>query len=175
MLYKRFNSLCQEKNIQPSELAERSSISDNKIKKILNGNYIPTIHELIRLARTLGIRPGTLLDDQQQIGPVVKRGNDTPSSGYSALAPTKVGRQMEPFVLRLTAGEIPPGSSHEGEEFLYILEGKVSLSYGNDSFILDKGDSIYYDSIVEHCLTVSEGMKAEVLAVLYNPERITSE
>ncbi len=41
-------------------------------------------------------------------------------------------------------------SSHEGEEFLYVLEGTIEVIYGQNNYVLETGDSIYYDSIVSH-------------------------
>lgn len=61
-------------------------------------------------------------------------------------------------------------SSHEGEEFLYVLEGKVEILYGKQTYILDKDDSIYYDSIVPHYIgSASESEGAKILAVIYVP------
>ena len=41
-------------------------------------------------------------------------------------------------------------SSHEGEEFIYVLEGSVEINYGKDVYLLNNGDSIYIDSVVLH-------------------------
>lgn len=78
---------------------------------------------------------------------------------------------MEPFFINVSycpTGDLP--SHHEGEEFLYVLEGSVQLLYGQETYTLEKGDSIYYDSIVPHNLTtLAEGETAKVLAVTYTP------
>ncbi|MFR4026240.1 MAG: cupin domain-containing protein [Alistipes indistinctus] len=51
-----------------------------------------------------------------------------------------------------------------------MLEGSVQLLYGQETYTLEKGDSIYYDSIVPHNLTtLAEGETAKVLAVTYTP------
>ena len=61
-------------------------------------------------------------------------------------------------------------SSHEGEEFLYVLEGAVEINYGDDSYTLKTGDSIYYDSIVAHHVRCANDNKAKILAVIYTPD-----
>jgi len=90
---------------------------------------------------------------------------------FSALAQNKTDRNMEPFFINVgycPTGDLP--SHHEGEEFLYVLEGSVQLLYGQETYTLEKGDSIYYDSIVPHNLTtLAEGETAKVLAVTYTP------
>jgi quercetin dioxygenase-like cupin family protein len=60
-------------------------------------------------------------------------------------------------------------SSHEGEEFIYVLNGNVKILYGNSSYTLSAGDSIYYDSIVEHLVEAADHNPAKILAVVYTP------
>ena len=77
---------------------------------------------------------------------------------------------MEPFIIDIIPDEKnkPLKSSHEGEEFIYVLEGNVTVHYGNDIFELGKGDSIYLDSIVSHLVTTDTN-KARILGIVYVP------
>jgi len=77
---------------------------------------------------------------------------------------------MEPFIIDIIPQEKdkPLKSSHEGEEFIYVLEGIVTVHYGNEVFELQKGDSIYLDSIVNHLVTTNTG-KARILGIVYVP------
>ena len=77
---------------------------------------------------------------------------------------------MEPFIIDIIPNEKnkQSKSSHEGEEFIYVLEGMVTIHYGNDIFKLEKGDSIYLDSIVSHLVT-TETNKARILGIVYVP------
>ena len=59
-------------------------------------------------------------------------------------------------------------SSHEGEEFIYVLEGSAEVVYGNQTYSLEKGDSLYFDSVVSHCVKAKNG-SVKLLAVLYSP------
>ena len=69
-------------------------------------------------------------------------------------------------MVRLEALEEPEWSCHEGEEFIYVLDGTVSLRIGDDAFDLGPGDSAYYLSTTPHIIVAKE-RKATVLAVLY--------
>ena len=60
-------------------------------------------------------------------------------------------------------------SSHEGEEFIMVMEGIMEISYGKNTYLLEEGDSIYYDSIVPHHVHAYEGQAAKILAVIYTP------
>lgn len=61
-------------------------------------------------------------------------------------------------------------SSHEGEEFIVVHEGCIEITYGRDVVVLEKGDSIYLNSIVPHHVTAGGNAPASIYAVLYFPE-----
>lgn len=182
---KKILTLCADKNISMEELAARSTLKSDQLDRILNSDTIPSLTPLIKIARALGVRLGTFLDDSTELGAVVHRQkvqNEpvTFSSQLSAnnshldffsLAANKVGRAMEPFIIEVKtpSDQKPVLSSHEGEEFLYVLEGSIKVNYGQEVHILNAGDSIYYDSIVEHLVTSNGEETAKILAVVYMP------
>lgn len=77
---------------------------------------------------------------------------------------------MEPFIVDIVPGQSDQlaKSSHEGEEFIYVMEGKITVAYGTDVFELEEGDSIYLDSIVAHLVTTREP-HAKILGIVYVP------
>ena len=170
-------------------LAERSGISVDSLIRIEEGGLTPDLAPLVKIARALGVRLGTFMDDQDNLGPVVSRkggaehtvrfdgaaaGKPGGALDFASLAPGKSGRHMEPFLIDISAsgvetGEAAPDSSHEGEEFIYVLSGKVEIRYGADKYSLAEGDSIYYDSIVPHKVSAGGGRDARILAVVYAP------
>jgi quercetin dioxygenase-like cupin family protein/DNA-binding transcriptional regulator YiaG len=85
---------------------------------------------------------------------------------YRSLAPEVKGQHMESLIVQLE--EAPDGerSVHDGEEFIYVLDGKVTLDIGDDHFDLTEGDSAYYLSTTPHLIAAAAG-KATILAVIY--------
>jgi mannose-6-phosphate isomerase-like protein (cupin superfamily) len=173
------------KNIDPEILAKKAALSVQQLNLIETGTSIPSLGVLIKITRALGIRLGTLLDDSEKEGPSIVRANERQQSvsfsthedksrehlTFYAMAPKKAGRHMEPFIVDIVAGKHDhlPKSSHEGEEFIYVLEGKISIQYGTDIFNLEKDDSIYLDSIVEHLVTNPGPAEARILGIVYVP------
>ena len=166
------------------ELAERSGCDAAVIERIEAGEVLPSLAPLITISRALGVRLGTLLDDDTQVGPVVTRGSEAEAvqhlvsletgtgSGlleFFSLAAGKAARHMDPFVIDVNSGEEHELSSHEGEEFLYVLEGTLEVEYGKSTHTLEVGDSIYYDSIVPHQVRTAGEAPARILAVVYTP------
>ena len=78
---------------------------------------------------------------------------------------------MEPFIIDVQPSEEKEFklSAHEGEEFIYVLEGEINIAYGKETYELKAGDSIFYDSIVKHHVHGTPGKAAKVLAVIYIP------
>ncbi|MDR2475176.1 MAG: XRE family transcriptional regulator [Bacteroidales bacterium] len=182
----RIRTLRESKLISLQEMAERTSLSEVQIEKIEQAKELPSLTPLVKIARVLGVRLGTFLDDHDEEGPIItRRDTHTKSVSFStsdtlahrhmdyfALSSSKAGRHMEPFIIKIEP--VPEGvdfivSSHEGEEFVYCLEGSVEINYGKETYLLKEGDSIYYDSIVAHHVRAGNQQKAKILAVIYMP------
>jgi quercetin dioxygenase-like cupin family protein len=90
---------------------------------------------------------------------------------FFSLAANKAGRHMEPFLIEIhpLSAQGAHASSHEGEEFIYVLVGEIEVAYGKDLYRLKAGDSIYYDSIVPHHVHSAGDQEARVVAVVYAP------
>lgn len=178
----KISTLRTLKKVSIEDLAVKTGLSVRQLNLIESGVSIPSLGVLIKITRALGIRIGTLLDDTVKEGPAVVRSGehqftlsfstneDREHLNFMSLAPNKAGRHMEPFIIDIfhDGNDEPVKSSHEGEEFIYVLDGKVTVHYGNDVFELEKGDSIYIDSIVKHLVTTSTE-KARILGIVYVP------
>jgi len=181
----KIKQIREMKKVSVEELAERSGMDTSMILKIEEEKNVPSLAPLIKIARALGVRLGTFLDDSDSYGPVVVRSGEYPKGArftsqtsearehlnFFSLAFDKAGRNMEPFIV-----DIEPGlqsdymlSSHEGEEFIYVLEGEIEINYGKEVYRLAKGDSIYLDSIVLHNVHAGNNQSAKILAVVYAP------
>lgn len=181
----KIKSLRENQSISVEELAERSGLSTEQIERIENNIDLPSLAPLIKIARVLGVRLGTFLDDQDEMGPVVCRKSEATDSisfsnnaiqsrkhvEYHSLSKSKADRHMEPFIIDVTPTEDNDFvlSSHEGEEFIMVLEGTMEISYGKHTYLLEEGDTIYYDSIVPHHVHAYQGQAAKILAVIYTP------
>ncbi len=183
----KIKGIRESKNLSIEEIAERSGLSIEQITSIENDQNLPSLGPLIKIARALGVRLGTFLDDNDELGPAVCRAeereqkssisfsNDTTDARkhmeYHPLAQQKAGRHMEPFIIDINPTENQEFnlSAHEGEEFIYVMSGEVEIEYGKQKYTLKEGDSIFYDSIVKHHVHGAPGKSAKILAVVYIP------
>ncbi|WP_372931869.1 helix-turn-helix domain-containing protein [Mariniphaga sediminis] len=184
-LGKKIREFREFRQISREDLALNANLDKDQLEKIEEKNVVPSLGHLIKISRALGVRIGTFLDDQDQLGPAIVRAGEEKSSlsfstkdestrehlNFFSLAQDKAGRHMEPFIV-----EIEPSkesdyklSSHEGEEFIYVLEGSIEINYGKDLYRIDKGDTIYLDSVVAHNVHAADNKPAKILAVVYTP------
>lgn len=181
----RVKTMREANNLSRAELATRCGLNEEQITIIEENTELPSLAPLIKVARAFGVRLGTFLDDQEDRGPVVCRNKETRQSmsfsndnsasrkhmEYLSLSNNKSGRHMEPFMIQIAPKSDVDFvlSSHEGEEFILVLDGSVEITYGDQLYTLEKGDSIYYDSIVPHLVRSTNEEDAHVLAVIYTP------
>jgi len=179
----KIRCLREMRGVTLDEMSERCSMPREQIQQIEDGNVATSLTPLLRIARGLGVRLGTFLDDSEARGTVVTRGSehcgsvhfagaaDKSGLDFHALGANKTDRNMEPFIIDVNplANRNFELSSHEGEEFVYVLSGAIEVVHGKDSFVVNAGDSIYYDSIVPHHLHAYGQETAKILAVIYAP------
>jgi mannose-6-phosphate isomerase-like protein (cupin superfamily)/DNA-binding XRE family transcriptional regulator len=88
---------------------------------------------------------------------------------YESLAYNFIDRKAEPFIVRINpdSAENPVEfNSHPGQEFNYVIEGKMKIIIDNHEIILDEGDSIYYDSGYSHAMKALNNKPVKMLAVI---------
>lgn len=180
----RIRSFMSRQDLSLEALARRTGLEHSVLETIVQDDVYPSLGPLLKIARALDVRLGTFLDDQISSDPLVVRrenrkqelsmlrGKDKPVAlKFYSLGSGKSDRHMEPFYVELlpeseTAKDL---SSHEGEELIVVYAGRVEVTYGSDAYVLEAGDSIYYNSIVPHYVSCKGAQPAAIYAVLYIP------
>jgi transcriptional regulator with XRE-family HTH domain len=179
----RIKNFRERKGWTREELAEKTTLDAAFITSVEEGEVNPALGIMVKIARALGTRLGTFMDDEITSDPLIVRlaerkeetvahasGAASPDMTYYHLGRGKADRSMEPFFITLEPTTEPQDlSSHEGEEFIVVVSGEVSLVYGNEEHILGPGDSMYYNSVVPHYVGAHGDAPAQIYAVVYVP------
>ncbi len=180
----RIRTFMTQQALSMEELAQRTGLEPGVLDTIVRDDVYPSLGPLLKIARALDVRLGTFLDDQISSDPLVVRredrkqelsmlrGKDRPVAlKFYSLGSGKSDRHMEPFYVELLpeSEKAKDLSSHEGEELIVVYAGRVAVTYGNDAYVLEAGDSIYYNSIVPHYVSCKGAQPAAIYAVLYIP------
>jgi transcriptional regulator with XRE-family HTH domain len=167
--------------ISLAEMAERTGFSPAYLSQLENHLISPPLGALIKIARCLEIEIGTLFGQKGSAPFTIVRKNERVQTSrvaskegvrygysYESLAPDKINRNMEPFLVTLEpASKKGTPYNHDGEEFLFVLEGRVEIQLGDHTDILEAGDSIYYDSSLNHRVACADEKPAKIIAVIY--------
>jgi transcriptional regulator with XRE-family HTH domain len=168
----RLRSYRQMRGWTLDTLASQAKLSKSYISRLEDGARQPSIAALLSISRALGISLGTLISKESQTHKIrVIKGAETKAVAGNGLVyqlhngglPSAV---MQP--LRITIAADRAGDElyrHDGEEWLYVLSGQLTLTLGDETHELGAGDSIYFDATVGHRLTANGGKDVEAILV----------
>ena len=171
-----------EKNLPQEKLGELSGLTKGYISKIEKSDKAPPLSTLSKIANALNVDITILTAEDLESSEdmslcIVRKGEGKKISSatlegyhYEALAYKKSGKNMEPFFL-MPAFDEKAVFSHEGEEFMYTLEGVHEFIYDNRKYTLNEGDSIYFDSRIPHSGRSIGKHRCKILAVMYSYKR----
>jgi len=181
----KIKSLRKSKGVTLEKLAKRAGLTKGYLSQIEGSSKTPPFSTLDKIAYALGVDITYFFvnneSEQENASIVIIRpeerkkvdpGGLRRGYGYESLAYKKKGKNMEPYLIT-TLGSQPTGTfKHDGEEFLHILEGAMEFNYGGEKYNLKKGDSVYFDSGIEHSTTkvLGDG-QVKMLSVIYNYRR----
>ena len=170
---KRINKVRTDKKISLEQVANDTGISMENIKKIEAGKTIPPVGALLQIAKALEIDSGFLFRDQEEQIQERKRAYDkrTDNYAYTALTPGAAHKHLKAFKVIVDAGQEHKGVGyrHEGEEFVYVLRGRIEVSVGENISSLSAGDSLHFNSGVRHRMRNPGSGETEMLVIVYSP------
>jgi transcriptional regulator with XRE-family HTH domain len=146
-------------SLSMTALAERCGISQPYLSQLENGKGSPSINTLYKLANALGVSPQDLLPDDGDEMVVIRHGSRpaTPIEERADAALARVLLGAPDHLLQVQEVSVDPDQhlggffDHEGEEFLYVLEGQITVEVGSrPSTALDPGDSVWYAATLPH-------------------------
>ena len=178
----KIKALRQEANISLQDLAEKSGYSTAVLSQIENHLVSPSLGVLVHLAKAMEVNIGTFFGKEEtEPFTLIRKGEEHIVSrfaskegvrygyNYESLGAGKKDRRMEPFIVTLEPATIKNDKcyGHEGEEFIYVLDGSIDVTLGEHTDVLEEGDCIYYDSVIPHRVQCHGGETAKILAVVH--------
>jgi transcriptional regulator with XRE-family HTH domain len=179
-IVQNIKAIRQSKRISLDRLAKLTGLTKGYISRIEHSHKAPPLSTLYRIANALDTDLTLLLAENLEVPEKVRlclvRKNERKEVvtrgtlygyQYVSLAYKKPGKNMEPYIVEPAVEEVGV-FSHEGEEFMYVLEGTHEFVYDNEKYILNEGDSIYFDSAVPHSGRSIGKKKARILGIMYS-------
>ena len=150
----------QKRTLQ--DVADTCGFTKSLLSKIETGKVAPPVATLVKIAGALHVGVATLIEAQETIAAV----HDHADAVNCHVVATKVGysvfpfatdyhdKKMQPFLFVARKGEVEDHSvDHDGEEFIYVVDGAMRVRVGNRLFDLDAGDGLYFNASEPHGIT----------------------
>jgi transcriptional regulator with XRE-family HTH domain len=161
-----------------TQLAQSANMSAGMLSKIENGQTSPSLATLTELSRALQVPVTAFFRrfEEERSATYVKAGQGLPIERRG----TRAGHQyqllghsfsrmlaVEPYLITLSKdSDVFPIFQHEGVEFLFMLEGEVGYRHGDKTYLLQPGDSLYFDADVPHGPEELRKLPARYLSVI---------
>jgi transcriptional regulator with XRE-family HTH domain len=188
VISKRLKQLRKQNNLKLAEVAERTGLTKGYLSRIENSKNPPPISTLGRIAEALGVditdllpKVGGPVQDQELAISRKNQRKEIDKGGtpygyiYEGLALEKKGKNMEPLLVSVGFDQkvdIQTDFRHQGEEFIFVLEGRMEFFFKGKSYILEQGDSAYFDADIPHSGRSLGKRKAKILIVIYAYKRV---
>lgn len=170
---KKIKKVRTQKKITLDQVANETGYKKGYIKEVEDGKVIPPVGTILQLSRALEIDSGFFLKEQEEnkekrVKAYSKR---TENYAYTTLTPGAENKHMKAFRVKIEAlkEHKKVAYQHEGEEFVYVLRGKLEVEVGDNINTLNEGDSLHFNSALKHKLRNIGKKDAELLVVIYSP------
>jgi transcriptional regulator with XRE-family HTH domain len=141
------------------EIADTCGFTKSLLSKIESNKVVPPVATLVKIATALHTKVSVLIEGHKKVSVVANNAREVSDNitkterGYwiFPLATQYAGKRMQPFFFVARKGEVKEHHLvHEGEEFMYVLQGAMRVQVGTSEWTLRAGDSIYFSSTLEH-------------------------
>ncbi|MFC1840644.1 FAD-binding protein [Thermodesulfobacteriota bacterium] len=171
----KIRKLRESNNWTVEYLAQQTDQSPDFIEQVEKNEVTPSVSFLLKLSRALDVDPGTFLKEEekayiedQRAQAFIKR---TKNYAYQTLTPGAENQHLRGFMITIEPRQAhkPVAYKHEGEEFVFVMEGSLELTLDNKVNYLKTGESMHYNSEIPHKLKNLGNETTRCLVMLYTP------
>jgi len=183
----KIRQLRRKRALTLQNVSDLSGLSKSLLSQIENSFTAPPIATLLKISKALDIKIGYFFQDppvssrisvvhhkdRKETVPLHKRANGTKVGyQYESLAHPMSDKNMEPFMIEILPREASDMIfyHHKGEEFLFVLEGRMEFRGADRVIELERMDCLYFDSNIPHALRGLDGNAARAIGVIYASE-----
>ncbi|HOF04370.1 MAG TPA: XRE family transcriptional regulator [Syntrophales bacterium] len=181
---RKVKELREKSQLTIMDLAAKTGVSKSVLAEIESGDVIPPVATLLKLAKAMNVGMAFFFQDTTWTDKISVTRKDQRirirrrphhHEGevdyiYESLETRKPDKHMEPLFVEFQPMETGDMvfSSHEGEEFVYLLEGRLEFRSHERIEVLAPGDAIYFDSDLSHAFRGLDNTAARAIVVVWN-------
>ncbi len=181
---RKLQNLREKKRLTLDDLAARTGLERGLLADMEKGDFVPPVATLLNVARALGVEMAHFFKEEtpEMKISLTRKGERVPIRQrphhregevdyiYEALETRKQDKHMEPLLVEFQPLETSEMvfTSHDGEEFTYLLDGRLEFRTNDRVEILEAGDTLYFESFENHAFRSLDGKPARALVVVWN-------
>jgi transcriptional regulator with XRE-family HTH domain len=180
-IHQKIKALRKKRKITIQDLSRKTGLTQGYLSKIENSPKPPPIPTLVKIAYALNVHISYFFEEEEEVddGPsLIRKGErkeligDYTSLGYryEAMIGKKGHRAIKPLIITLpnnVDAEKIPYNYHDGEEIIYVLAGRMQFFYGDDTYAVSEGDSLYFNATIPHkVVSATKEETTQILSVL---------
>ena len=165
----RLKQLRQRRDITLTDLSDETGISTSTLSRLEAGLRRPTLEQLLPLARAYGVTLDELVDAPPTGNPRINLRPIPCADGSTILPLTRRpgGIQAYKFILPTGRDDAEPDlRTHEGHDWLYVLNGRLRLVLGEHDLILEPGEAAEFDTRTPHWTAATSSGPVEYLSLI---------
>jgi len=170
-LGERIRAMREKQNVDIKKLAEKIGCTPEYLAEIEAGKVSPPVGTLIQVSRALSIDSATLLAEEKKKERKTGYLKRTKAYAYKNLTPGAEDKHLWAYLITLAPKKEHEmvAYKHEGEEFVYVLEGRVEVKVGDELHVLKEGKSLHFNSALPHNLKNLSARETKLMVVVYAP------
>ena len=172
----KVRNLRQKMGLTQEELAHRSDLTKGFISQLENANTSPSVDTMESIVTALGTNMSDFFREEDNVHVVYYKEDSFTAlyeklgSKVSWIVPDAQKNQMEPILLELEAGgKSKIYTPFEGEAFGYVLQGQITLLYGEECYEINRGDCFYFEANRTHSISNTTKQEAKLLWIFTPP------
>lgn len=158
------------------QVADECQISKSMLSKIENGQTASAVATLSKISEALDITLSWVMDEKTEENLVLQKkqdrlsrlGDENMGYSYELLANRSFYSGIEPTIVHVTpkdSNQRSEGYTHSQDEFIFILDGSIILLYDDKEYMMEKGDSAYFQGYKPHLFVPVDNTEARVLTL----------
>jgi quercetin dioxygenase-like cupin family protein len=170
----RLKRLREKEGLSIEDLAAQVGMKASHLADLEADRALPPVAEIITLARSFAVEPSAFMGAEPAKSPHRRRqarARRTTDYAYETLTPEEHDKHLMAFRVTIDPEKEHPkvGYRHEGEEFVYVLSGKIKITVGKKTTSLSPGETLHFDSGTRHVLKNPGREPAVLVVVIYTP------
>jgi len=175
----RIRNLRKRRGLTLKDIAGKTGYTESFLSQVERGLTAPSISSLKKISSALGMSLTHFFENRSEPRRILflKKGQGKrlgvidSKAIFCLLAPNAQKRKMEPLFIFMEPGSTQgkKRNSHQGEEFVFLIKGKMEVAVGDKMYIMEEGDSLYFDSSLPHGWSNISRGKTEVVWIASPP------